>query len=81
MSELDPRSAVTTERGPESGFHTTHSQLTATQPTSPWSCTALASGGSVAGRLTEDPTVLDPIRAAMRRTVGLPTPTLRRRGR
>ena len=37
---------------------------------------SLASGGSVAGRLTGDPTALDRTRAAMRRTIGLPaTPT------
>jgi AcrR family transcriptional regulator len=34
---------------------------------------SLASGGSVAGRLTADPTALDRTRAAMRRAVGLPT--------
>lgn len=38
---------------------------------------SLASGGSVAGRLTADPTALDRTRAAMRRTIGLPaTPDL-----
>jgi AcrR family transcriptional regulator len=34
---------------------------------------ALASGGSVAGRLLGDPAALDRVRAAMRRTAGLPT--------
>ena len=39
---------------------------------------SLASGGSVAGRLTADPTALDRTRAAMRRTIGLPaSPELR----
>jgi AcrR family transcriptional regulator len=33
---------------------------------------SLASGGSVVGRLTADPTALDRIRGAMRRTIGLP---------
>jgi AcrR family transcriptional regulator len=33
---------------------------------------SLASGGSVAGRVTADPTALDRTRAAMRRTIGLP---------
>ncbi len=33
---------------------------------------ALASGGSVAGRLLGDPAALERVRAAMRRTVGLP---------
>jgi hypothetical protein len=33
---------------------------------------SLASGGSVAGRLTADPTALDRIRAAMRRAIGRP---------
>ena len=33
---------------------------------------SLASGGSVAGRLTADPTALDRTRAAMRRALGLP---------
>jgi hypothetical protein len=33
---------------------------------------SLASGGSVAGRLTEDAAALDRIRAAMRRAIGVP---------
>ncbi len=41
---------------------------------------SLASGGSVVGRLTDDPTALDRTRAAMRRAIGLPVTPRRSSG-